>query len=226
MPESSCCSSSIFSRQAKTKVVLVMFSLLIVFDIIGLLDSLLSLTSSWLETGPSSYLDESGSQEDQLKHTALFFGEIFCFLILLLCNSLGISGVQKKTPYLIVPWLGVYMVGILSCYIASFILFLSQFYDDDLTIAPLVPVITGLVFHTGWTFVNSVFNDLRTELRRRSVTFGSFNDFKYFFKEGTIDIDKKSYVFFSLQFQTRVGDGSCMRKLSEDMAVHVQFSSD
>ena len=146
-----------------------MFSLLIVFDIIGLLDSLLSLTSSWLETRPSSYLDESGSQEDQLKHTALFFGEIFCFLILLLCNSLGISGVQKKSPYLIVPWLGVYMVGILSCYIASFILFLSQFYDDDLTIAPLVPVITGLVFHSVWTFVNSVFNDLRAELRSRSV---------------------------------------------------------
>ena len=158
-----------------------MFSLLIVFDFVALFDSLLTLVYLWLPEQTKdlpeqniSHLDESGSQEDQLKHTALFFGEIFCFLILLLCNSLGISGVQKKTPYLIVPWLGVYMVGILSCYIASFILFLSQFYDDHLTIAPLVPVITGLVFHSGWTFVNSVFNDLRAELRSRLVTIGSF----------------------------------------------------
>ena len=179
---------SMFSKEAKTRIVLTMFSLLIVFDFVALFDSLLTLVYLWLPEQTKditeqniSHLDESGSQKDQLKHTALLFGEIFCFLILLLCNSLGISGVQKKTPYLIVPWLGVYMVGILSCYIASFILFLSQFYDDDLTIAPLVPVITGLVFHTGWTFVNSVFNDLRTELRRRSVTFGSFNDWQIFF---------------------------------------------
>ena len=149
-----------------------MFSLLIVFDVICLLDSLFSLASLWLPDQTKNKTTQiiipvagNTSEEDKITHIALFLGEVLCFLILLLCNSLGISGVQNKAPYLLVPWLGVYMLGILSCYIASFIYFFSQFYDHGLTFAPLVPAITGLVFHAGWSFVNSVFNDLRAERR-------------------------------------------------------------
>ena len=170
MPGNFCCTRFHFSRETKTVTVLRLFSLLIVLDFVAFFDSLFALIYLWLPEQTKnktdlkmSDVDQTGSQDDNLQHLAIVFGEMLCFLILLLCNSLGISGVQKKTPYLLVPWLFVYIVGILSCYVASFILFLSQFYDDSLSIAPLVPVLTGLVFHTGWTFVNSVFNDLRSE---------------------------------------------------------------
>ena len=154
-------SRTLFSSQTKMRAVLTMFSILIILDVIGLFDSLISLASSWLE----SPKPDTSSQEERFQHIAFFIGEMFCFGILLLCNSLGITAIQKKTPYLLVPWLGTYMVGILSCYIASFIFFLSQFYDNSLTLAPLVPAVTGLVFHSGWSLVKNIYNDLRIESR-------------------------------------------------------------
>ena len=48
-----------------------------------------------------------------------------------------------KTPYLLVPWLGVYMVGIISCYIAAIMYFLTVYYEDKMNSDPVVPAVTG-----------------------------------------------------------------------------------
>ena len=76
--------------------------------------------------------------ELDIKCTQILFcitAESICFTILFICNYLGIAAIKNKvfliknshnppislqTPYLLVPWLAVYMVGIISCYIASF----------------------------------------------------------------------------------------------------------
>ena len=151
----------LFSSQTKMRAVLTMFSIFIILDVIGLFDSLISLASSLLESPEP----DTNSQEERFQHIAVFIGELFCFSILLLCNSLGITAIQKKTPYLLVPWLGTYMVGILSCYIVSIILFCSQVYEKDLTLSPLVLAVTGLVFHSGWSLVKNIYDDLRVESR-------------------------------------------------------------
>ena len=191
MPQSSCCPGQINAR-TKKNIVLTVFSLLIVLDVIGFLDSVASFTScliygvneftTEIDEAPvdltksklnetTIHLEKTASvgetQLELIQHVTLFLGELFCFLVLFLCNTLGISGVRNTVPYLLVPWLGVYMVGILSCYIASSIFLLSQFYEDSLTVGPLVPAVTGLVFHVYWCVVNSIFNDIRTELRIR-----------------------------------------------------------
>ena len=153
----------LFSSQTKMRAVLTMFSIFIILDVIGLFDSLISLASSLLESPEP----DTNSQEERFQHiaVAVFIGELFCFSTLLLCNSLGITAIQKKTPYLLVPWLGTYMVGILSCYIVSIILFCSQVYEKGLTLSPLVLAVTGLVFHSGWSLVKNIYDDLRVESR-------------------------------------------------------------
>ena len=70
-------------------------------------------------------------------------GEIVCFCLLFVCNYLGITGVRNHAPYLLVPWLGVYMVGIISCYIAAFMYFLTVYYEDNMSVDPIVPALTG-----------------------------------------------------------------------------------
>ena len=82
-----------------------------------------------------------------------YAGEFLCFCLLFICNYLGITGVRKHTPYLLVPWLGVYMVGIISCYIASFMYFLTVYYEDKISADPILPAMTGFrtfLNHTFW----------------------------------------------------------------------------
>ena len=74
-----------------------------------------------------------------------------------------------QAPYLLVPWLAVYMVGIISCYIAAFMYFLTVYYEDRVSVDPIVPVLTGLVFHLVWYFIKNIFNNLRKDLRYRCV---------------------------------------------------------
>ena len=77
--------------------------------------------------------------------------------------------INCQAPYLLVPWLAVYMVGIISCYIAAFMYFLTVYYEDRVSVDPIVPVLTGLIFHLVWYFIKNIFNNLRKDLRYRCV---------------------------------------------------------
>ena len=77
--------------------------------------------------------------------------------------------IDCQAPYLLVPWLAVYMVGIISCYIAAFMYFLTVYYEDRVSVDPIVPVLTGLIFHLVWYFIKNIFNNLRKDLRYRCV---------------------------------------------------------
>lgn len=138
-----------------------------------------------------------------------FVVESICFALLFVCNYLGIAGIKSqvwlfislnlglrsdpcKAPYLLVPWLGVYMVGIISCYIAAFMwvsvsvwrygapvcmrsvsrYLLTTYYQDSTSydLDPMVPAATGLVFHFLWYFIKNIFCDLRRDLRYGSVS--------------------------------------------------------
>ena len=61
------------------------------------------------------------------------------------------------------------MVGIISSYIAAFMYFLTVCYEDRVSDDPIMPGLTGFVFHLVWYFIKNIFNNLRKDLRYRLV---------------------------------------------------------
>ena len=68
------------------------------------------------------------------QHQAIFvINEIFSLLLLVICNILAISGIIKDKPYLLIPWLVVFPLGL------------------------------GLIFHLFWTLARNTFNTMKEE---------------------------------------------------------------
>ena len=59
-------------------------------------------------------------------HVLSAVSELFGLIVLLFCNILGIFGIQHHNPYQLVLWLVVYIIGIISSYIGSFLLLSTQ----------------------------------------------------------------------------------------------------
>ena len=47
---------------------------------------------------------------------------------------------------------------------------LTFYYEDTMSVDPVVPAATGVVFHILWYFIKNIFSDLRRELRYGSVS--------------------------------------------------------
>ena len=114
-------------------------------------------------------------------HLLSAISEFFGLSILLFCNILGISGINHHKPYQLIPWLVVYIVGILSSYIGSFLIFSTQDNDGPFKWDGFVPLCLGIVFNLCWTFVKDTFNVMRRNLKNERSVFKTSNYFYFHF---------------------------------------------
>ena len=110
-----------------------------------------TLPNSKTKSGPSSY------------HIIAAVSELFSLLILLICNILGISGINQNQPYQLIPWLVVYMIGIISAYIGSFLFFVTQEIEGHFKWDGFIPLSLAVVFHICWNLVKDTFNKMKYE---------------------------------------------------------------
>ena len=96
-------------------------------------------------------------------HIVSAISELFGLIVLLFCNILGISGIQQHKPYQLVPWLVVYIIGIISSYIGSFLLFSTQDSEGSFKLDGFLPLGLGVFFHLSWIFVKNTFNHMKTD---------------------------------------------------------------
>ena len=54
------------------------------------------------------------------------------------------------------------------CHVSRYLL--TIYYQDSISVDPVVPAATGLVFHFLWYFIKNIFSDLRRDLRYGSVS--------------------------------------------------------
>ena len=68
--------------------------------------------------------------------------EVICFSISFLCNYLGLSALKNEKAYLLVPWLGFYLLGFISCYLATLYLFTTNL-ENKISPEFLLPLTIG-----------------------------------------------------------------------------------
>ena len=78
--------------------------------------------------------------------------EMFVMWILFTVNVLGLSGVQSAKPSLLVPWLVVYLINFLVCYL---IIFTNYYYQMGIDVVDLV--FSGVLFNIIWLLVFTVY---------------------------------------------------------------------
>ena len=61
--------------------------------------------------------------------------ELFVMWILFSVNVLGLSGVESNKPSLLVPWLVIYLINFLLCYL---IILTNYYYQMDIEVAGLM----------------------------------------------------------------------------------------
>ena len=108
------------------------FSFLIVLDILSVIHFVteLDFTSDQVKMNASRQrisLDSKmnaifTNSSDNFQMSLSAISELLGRIVLLFCNILGIFGIQHHNPYQLVPWLVVYIIGIISSYIGSFLL--------------------------------------------------------------------------------------------------------
>ena len=168
---------------SKRKIVVkTFFSFLIVLDVLSVLHftTELDFTDNQVEKNSTnqrisfdSKLNDiftNSSDNSQMKFLADPFwsdvlsatSELFGLIVLLFCNILGISGIQQHKPYQLVPWLVVYIIGIISSYIGSFLLFSTQDDEGSFKLDGFLPLGLGVFFNLCWIFVNNTFNIMKS----------------------------------------------------------------
>ena len=81
--------------------------------------------------------------------------------ILFTVNVLGLSGLKTNNRYLLLPWLIIYLIGFLSCYVAVIADF---YYTLDILNRDIIGLIfTGILFNIIWTVVYRTFNAINGE---------------------------------------------------------------
>ena len=107
----------------------------------------------------------SVNKPQRLYQVISVISELFSLLILIICNILALSGINQDKPYLLIPWLVVYIIGIFSSYIGSFLIFSSQGLEENFRWEGFCPLGLGLIFHFFWTLVRNTFNTMKQECR-------------------------------------------------------------
>ena len=74
--------------------------------------------------GGSNNSEETKNKDDDTEYSsemlaAILLEALFEFTVLLVCNSYAYLGLVSRKPHLLVPWLGVYLIGFTSAYIAG-----------------------------------------------------------------------------------------------------------
>jgi hypothetical protein len=102
-----------------------------------------------------------GPQEGKEHQDSSFsvFSEFFCLFVFLLCNIVSLSGIIFNKPNLLIPWLIVYLIGIISFYLVSFVVF------STLDREGFIPLIIGILLNTCWIAVKNAWSVLKKEDR-------------------------------------------------------------
>ena len=69
--------------------------------------------------------------------------EVICFSISFLCNYLGLSALKNEKAYLLVPWLGFYLLGFISCYLATLLYLFTTNLEKKISPEFLLPLTIG-----------------------------------------------------------------------------------
>ena len=91
-------------------------------------------------------------------------GEVLSIIILLFSNILAIRGIKTNQPNIIIPWLVVYMIGILACYAASVLLLSESVFNGVWSFEWFLPLAGGVIFNAIWFLGNSVYSDMKLEM--------------------------------------------------------------
>ena len=67
------------------------------------------------------------------------------------------------------PWLVVYMIGIITCYAASLIIFARDIAIGIVNIECLVPLTGGVIFNFIWILAKSAYSDIKLEARTSDI---------------------------------------------------------
>ena len=86
-------------------------------------------------------------------------GEVLGIIILLFCNILAIKGIKTSQPAHLMPWLVVYMIGIITCYVGSVIVMVSSVLNCDW----FLPLLNGVIFSIIWALAKSVYSDIKCD---------------------------------------------------------------
>ena len=99
------------------------------------------------------------SQEEKGYQDNIFsvFSEFLCLFVFLLCNILSLSGIIFHKPNLLIPWLIVYLIGIISFYLVSFVVF------STLDREGFIPLCIGILLNTCWVAVKNAWSVFKTE---------------------------------------------------------------
>ena len=107
----------------------------------------------------------SVNKPQRLYQVISVISELFSLLILIICNILALSGINQDKPYLLIPWLVVYIIGIFSSYIGSFLIFSTMGLEEDFRWEGFFPLGLGFLFHFFWSLVRNTFNTMKEECR-------------------------------------------------------------
>ena len=137
-----------WSRARKTAILKALLRSLIVLDIFASFNSLTLLLCEDCESPDYVHL----------------VGEVLSIIILLFSNILAIRGIQNNQPNIIVPWLVVYMIGVLACYAGSALLLSESVFNGAWNFDWFLPLAGGVIFNTIWVLANSVYSAMKLEI--------------------------------------------------------------
>ena len=85
---------------------------------------------------------------------------MFVMWILFTVNVLALSGVQLAKPSFLVPWLNVYLINFLVCYL---IIFTNYYYSMGIDLGDVI--FSGVLFNILWLLVFVVYCKLNVQNR-------------------------------------------------------------
>ena len=149
-------------------IVKMLFVFLMILDVVAVLHFAIELGGHETSSGTRSKLQATLPKPKKKSgpssyHIIAAISEFFSFFILLICNILGIYGINQNQPYQLIPWLVVYMIGIISAYIGSFLIFSTQETEGHFKWDGLIPLSLAVVFHIFWNLVKDTFNKMKYE---------------------------------------------------------------
>ena len=95
----------------------------------------------------------------------LMAGEVVSIILLLFCNVMAIKGIRTNQPAHILPWLVVYMIGIITCYTGTVIIFARNMVNGVWNFQWFLPFTGGVVFSIIWFLAKSAYSDMNLDMR-------------------------------------------------------------
>ena len=100
-------------------------------------------------------------------------GEVIGIIVVLFCNVLAMKAIKTKQSSYLIPWLVVYLIAIITCYVGSLLLLAINLITGVWNFEWILPLCAGVVFNIIWVLAKSTYDDMKrgvnesdTELHR------------------------------------------------------------